>query len=590
MRLFGGAGLRLILPLVAILVFVILLTFSLLRMVEVETDMRVDAEQNMLWVMHQSESAARRLVEATMQAELGEVDAGQIALRLDLLRSRFALLQDGPQHRFVEQIGLQQQLSQMHTTLQQLDPLPKDFTPAQARQLRLELATFPAFFAQAANKTMIREWDNLGNRLETSRNQLRQIIASLIGIMVTGAILTFTLVLALRLSRQRNRMLRRERDFSGLLISSSGEGILAVDDAGDCTLWNPAMASMMGQSPEQAVGRKLREVAGFFDIVPVRNAVAEALRGTTATLLFQPLFRKAHKPPLYVDIKVSPMRDDGRVIGAIVFMHDASDRYAAKEKEAENRARLEHLVVERTRELDDALTRERSAANLYRNFAGMISHQFRTPLAVADSALQRLIRRGPRANPDEITERAIGARNAIAGLTRMVESTLDAARLQAGQVGARRVPCNLVEVLDMVGTRQRAASPDINIELHHADTVDAVALCDPAHAEQVLENLLSNAVKYAHPNTSVSARVHDDDRNVLCDIISAGPAIDKADRDHVFEPNFRGLNSVGTQGTGVGLFIARSLARMQGGEVSLLPDDGTTTFRLTLPRFRGATK
>lgn len=82
--------------------------------------------------------------------------------------------------------------------------------------------------------------------------------------------------------------------------------------------------------------------------------------------------------------------------------------------------------------------RERAAADLYRNSAAMISHRFRTPLAVADSALQRLIRRGAQAGAGEIATRAARAREAIAGLTRLVESTLDAARLETGQHGARR--------------------------------------------------------------------------------------------------------------------------------------------------------
>ncbi|TNF21454.1 MAG: PAS domain-containing protein [Rhodobacteraceae bacterium] len=584
----GAPRFWMLLPLGAILAFAVLLAFSLSRMVQVETDIRVDAEQNMLWVMHQSESAARRLVETTLRAELGEAGAGEVALRLDLLRSRFALLQDGPQARFLREVGLQAEVADLGARLEALAPLPEGVTPAEARDLRLALAPFAGFFARAANVTMIREWDDLGGRLETSRDQLRQIIASLIGITVTGAILTVTLVLALRTSRRRNAMLRRERDFSALLISSSGEGILAVDAAATCTIWNPAMTVLTGRAAEQAVGRKLSDIAGFFDIAPVRQAVAAALAGRATRLARHPYFRDAHAPPLHVDLRVSPMRNQGRVIGAIVFMHDASDRHAARQKEAETRARLEHLVRERTRALDDALQRERSAADLYRNFAGMISHQFRTPLAVADSALQRLIRRGARADAAEIAERATGARQAIAGLTRLVESTLDAARLQAGEIGARRTPCDLAQVLEMVVARQRAAAPGTPIALQAPAGGAAMALCDPAHAEQVLENLLSNAVKYATPGSTVCARLHGDDTAVHCDIRNAGAPIDAADRARLFEANFRGANSTGTRGTGVGLFIARSLARMQGGEVSLHPDAARVTFRLTLPRPGGA--
>src|SRR5690606_32430011 len=120
----------------------------------------------------------------------------------------------------------------------------------------------------------------------------------------------------------------------------------------------------------------------------------------------------------------------------------------------------------------------------------MVSHQFRTPLAVADSALQRLIRRGPRADPQEVAERAGRARSAIAGLTRLVESTLYAARLDAGQIGTRRAACDLAGIVRTVCDRQRDVAPQRQIKVNGASNDTFIAFCDPAHAEQVLENLL----------------------------------------------------------------------------------------------------
>ncbi|MEQ5829401.1 PAS domain-containing sensor histidine kinase [Sulfitobacter sp. NFXS29] len=583
----GRPGPALILPILAILVFAVLLTFALNRMVRVADDIRVDAEHNMLWVMHQTNSAARRLVETTLRAELGEADANETALRLDLLRSRFALLNAGPQRRFMEEIGLQNELAELRASLQTLTVPPAPVSPTAARELRSVITPITTFFSRAANKTMIREWDDLGGRLETSRDQLRQIIASLLGITVTGGILILSLFFALRFSQQRTNMLRRERDFSGLLVSSSVEGILAIDAAGRCTIWNAAIAAMTGQTAERAVGRKLSDISGFFSTSHVQQALEASLGGKDSSISLQPYYRDAEEPALYVDLRFSPMCDKGRVVGAIVFMHDASDRYAARLKAAQTREHLEQLVAERTRELDEALTRERSAADLYRNFAGMISHQFRTPLAVADSALQRLIRRGDRADAAEVSERAHGARNAIAGLTRLVASTMDATRLQTGQVGARPVACDLRDLLEGVCARQLAAAPAARIETRSPPNLKAVALCDPAHAEQVLENLMSNAAKYAPEGSAITVNLHGEDAQLHCDVANAGPGIAEEDRGQLFDANFRGRNSVGTQGTGIGLFIARSLARMQGGDVHLRDSDVGTLFRFTLPRYEG---
>ncbi|MDN6180078.1 MAG: PAS domain-containing sensor histidine kinase [Halomonas subglaciescola] len=585
MKRLGNTLFGVILPLVAVLVFALLLTFSLVRMFDVESAMRVEAEQNMLWVLHQSEVAALRLSKAATLAEMGEVEADAISLRFDILASRIALLKDGPQRRFIEKIGFANELDRLDEAMAAIAPMVSDFSPDDALRLRAVLAPFPRLFGRAANAAMIAEWDDMGGRLAAYRAQLRQTITFLIGIMIAGGILALTLVLALRQTRQRNRMLRRERDFSTLLISSSDEGILAVDRAGRCTLWNGAMAEMVGKPATQTVGRTLAEVAGFFAIATVRRGLTRALDGDSSQLTLQPLFQPDRDGPLHVDLRFFPLRDEGVILGAIVFMYDASDRHAAQQKDAADRDRLEELVVERTRDLDSALRREKSAADLYRNFAAMVSHQFRTPLAVADSALQRLIRRGARAEADEVAERAGRARDAIAGLTRLVDSTLDTARLDAGQLGARRVKCDLTGIIEAACARQREATPDRRIVLQHAAPPRSPALCDPAHAEQIVENLLSNAIKYAPAGAPLSVILHGDARHLSCDVHHAGASIAEADREYLFERNFRGTNSVGIAGTGIGLFMARTLARMQGGDVTLQPSCEGVTFRMTLPAF-----
>lgn len=581
-----NSTLRLILPLAAVVVFAMLLTFSLIRMFEIENAMRVEAEQNMLWVLHQSEVAALRLSETAALADLGEATPDDLSLRFDLLVSRFSLLNDGPQRRFLESTGFSDDLDYLSGTLGSIAPLIAGFTPGDGAPLRVALAPFPRLFGRAANAAMIAEWDELGGRLEVYRDQLRQIIASLIGIMVAGGILAVTLVLALRQTRQRNRMLRRERDFSALLVSSSGEGILAVDRSTRCTMWNSAMTQLLGTNAETAVNQHLGKVAGFFDTTPVRQGIERALNGATSGLMLQPLFRQHVDEPLYVDLRFFPLRNEKDILGAILFINDASDRYAVLQKDAKDRDRLEELVAERTRELDDALLRERSAGEVYRNFAAMISHQFRTPLAVADSALQRLIRRGPHAKPAEVVDRADRARNAITGLTRLVESTLDAARLDAGQIGARRVECDLGEIIRTVCARQHETALTTRIDIRSEMSGPAAAFCDPAHAEQILENLLSNGVKYAAAGTSVSVVLRADAQWLFCDVCNTGQTISDNERAHIFDRNYRGANSVGIVGTGIGLFMARALARMQGGDVTLLPNVDGVMFRMTFLRFK----
>src|SRR5690554_7370240 len=85
---------------------------------------------------------------------------------------------------------------------------------------------------------------------------------------------------------------------------------------------------------------------------------------------------------------------------------------------------------------------------MYRNFGAMISHQFRTPLAIIDSSLQRLVRRSAENTPEEIRQRSNKARQAVARLLQLIESILEAARLEGGQIDSQSDECNVQALVE----------------------------------------------------------------------------------------------------------------------------------------------
>src|SRR5690606_13117363 len=167
---------------------------------------------------------------------------------------------------------------------------------------------------------------------------------------------------------------------------------------------------------ETTIGLALDDVSGFFRVDRIRQGLDKALGGQPAELFDQPLFPSDQCSPRYVGVHCFSLRAGQRVIGSILLISDVTERRAAQKEIADHRDHLEHLVQARTKELDAALARERETAELYRNFGTMISHQFRTPLAIVDSALQRLMRRADRLSPAEVLERGEKSRHAIARL------------------------------------------------------------------------------------------------------------------------------------------------------------------------------
>lgn len=573
------------LPLLAIVIFVLLLAFSLMRLSDIERDMRIEATQNMLWVISRAHVSSLQLSDTAAEQAMGHVDRAQMELRYNIFLSRLALLDDGPQRRRMVELGFSDALDALRGHLPELGSLLVEAESENLARIRAILMPYDTALGQAANKAMIAEWDDLGTTLDASREQLWQIIVSLIGISVAGAILCIHFLLAIRDARQRTRLLNKEKAFSQLLIGSSGEGIVAVDLERRCTVWNEAAERLFGRSGAQTIGATLSDVSGFFQIDRIEQAISKALEGQPAALLDQPFFPPGQVEPLYVDLSCFSLRDGARIIGSILLVSDVTERRAAQREIADHRDHLEQLVQARTRELDAALTRERATAELYRNFGAMISHQFRTPLAIIDSALQRLMRRSDRLAPAEILERSGKAREAIARLVRLVESTLDAARLDAGQIEIRSQPCDLGQLVADVCARQSEQMPERQIAVEWPETGPVIALCDPIHAENILVNLVSNAVKYSPPRTAIAVVVAVNGEGVECAVTNHGGIASKAECTAVFERYFRGRNAEGHPGIGIGLYMARALARMQHGDVQLShSSDDRITFSLILPR------
>lgn len=196
-----------------------------------------------------------------------------------------------------------------------------------------------------------------------------------------------------------------------------------------------------------------------------------------------------------------------------------------------------------------------------------------------------MMRRSDRLSPTEVLERGGKARHAIARLTKLVESTLDAARLDAGQIEIRSQPCDLGQLAAEICVRQNEQAPDRRITIALPEDGPAVAHCDPVHVENILLNLLSNAVKYSPAGTSINVALVIGSTQIECAVINEGTLDSPAERKALFERYFRGRNAEGRQGIGVGLYMARALARLQGGDVHLrqsAPD--TIRLALVLPR------
>jgi signal transduction histidine kinase len=215
----------------------------------------------------------------------------------------------------------------------------------------------------------------------------------------------------------------------------------------------------------------------------------------------------------------------------------------------------------------------------------MASHEFRTPLTIIDGAAQRLKRR---AHTDSLTSedtlhRTDKIRDAVKRMTRLMESTLMAARMEEGKIKVDIGPCDIGKVVQEVCARHQDIAQTHVIAYELVDLPETIQ-ADTSSMEQVLTNLLSNAVKYAPgaPDIEVMAATSGD--QIVISVRDHGIGIDQDDLSSIGERFFRAKTSTGIAGTGIGLNLVKKLVEEHGGTASVESVKGEgSTFTIRLP-------
>ncbi|SHK90648.1 Signal transduction histidine kinase [Pseudonocardia thermophila] len=227
----------------------------------------------------------------------------------------------------------------------------------------------------------------------------------------------------------------------------------------------------------------------------------------------------------------------------------------------------------------DALERSEAAAVASeartRQFVADAAHELRTPLAGMHAVVEAVMDPALPADQREQLHLLLLRESRRAG--RLVEDLLALARIDAG-IELQREPVDLLELARAEIDRARLLDPDRPITL---DGSSSVVDGDPARLAQVLANLLDNARKHTPPRTPVAVHVGDGRLRVT----DRGPGIPAADRERIFDRLVRLDTARTAGGAGLGLAIARGIARAHGGDLRCLePASGTgAVFELSLP-------
>lgn len=250
----------------------------------------------------------------------------------------------------------------------------------------------------------------------------------------------------------------------------------------------------------------------------------------------------------------------------------------------EHQEGLEMIVAERTRALNEALTTERHAKEIYHSFITTVSHQFRTPLAVINMIGQRLKRRADQFSPEQLLQKAESVTTATSRLLELLASINRAAQSD------RVLSFNPAQAIDMYQLCQKVIGEMHSLGYAREITLTAAAdlpavVADPGLMAEVIENLLSNAIKYSDFATPIHLDLTAQDGCLVGTVTDRGMGIPPEDQPRIFERFHRGSNVARLFGSGLGLSLSRTVLKLHRGDLSFTSDLGqgsVFTFRLPL--------
>jgi len=251
--------------------------------------------------------------------------------------------------------------------------------------------------------------------------------------------------------------------------------------------------------------------------------------------------------------------------------------------ECEQEETLALLAVQKER-LETSLDKERELNGLQRQFVSMVSHEFRTPLAIIDGNAQRIMKRQSPLAPDRLNNGLDKIRTSVMRLINLMESVMSVSRLETGNIKFQPQPSNLSKVIEEVCASHREVSPEHNV-IVDVTTLPQQLNVDANLIRQVISNIIANATKYAPKGTSiwVGGSVDADD-NISISVRDEGPGIPSDELEKLFDRFFRGSVSTGIIGTGVGLHIAKVFIDLHGGRMDVASTEGEgATFTVYLP-------
>ncbi|MFA5997438.1 MAG: PAS domain S-box protein [Candidatus Paceibacterota bacterium] len=343
------------------------------------------------------------------------------------------------------------------------------------------------------------------------------------------------------------------------IMESLGEGMIAIDRSGNIITSNRASEVMLGWKKGELIGK---EVTGAIpavneqgEFIPTeKRQILKTLSSGVASASETINYVKKNDETIPVSAMATPVKINDETVGAVIIFRDIT-----KEQELE-------------------VTR--------RDLLSLASHQLRTPLSGTKWLIETLKNKllGPLTlKQSEYLDQIYKINE---NMTELVHDMLDVLRMEGDVTVAKKEKVSLATLFALIFETLNPAAKNKEIVLNLEKSDEYMIETDGLLLRQILECLVSNAINYSPAKSTVVISTKRTPHEFIFSVMDSGIGIPKAEQQNIFQRFYRAENAktYDTKGTGLGLYIAATIAKKIGARVSFESEEGKgSTFFLSLP-------
>ena len=342
-----------------------------------------------------------------------------------------------------------------------------------------------------------------------------------------------------------------ERDKTLTMFENFPEGLMFFNNENKTALINPQINSFFNVNKEKLIGKGIKDLEKISSLSSLVAILGEKL---------SPVYKKELEitENLILEISVLPIISlAGEKIGTLVLLRN--------------------------------ITREKIVEKLKTEFVTISAHQLRTPLSAIKWTIRMLLDGDVGKLTDEQTEFLKKAYQSNERMVNLINDLLNVTRIEEGRYLYNPEELDMIELIEktIIPLKEIAERKNLKFEFLKPKEKEIKVRVDKEKISLAISNLVDNAINYTKEGKiSIQFEYDSKDKQVKFSVKDTGIGISEEQQKRLFSKFFRGINAIKaeTEGTGLGLFIAKNIIEAHGGRIWFESEEGKgTTFYFTLP-------